>query len=111
MAAANIDEDPEFREELKRLSQSFGIGVIHLDTSEPLDSEVILPARDKSEVDWETISRVAEDNVDFKDFVSSVANSLKVNQVVAKGFDVALSDTELFEYAKKKLSPETGTVV
>jgi hypothetical protein len=26
--------------------------------------------------------------------------------VVAKGFDVALSDTELFEYAKKKLSPE-----
>jgi hypothetical protein len=74
LAVVNIDENPEFREELERLSQSFGIGIIHLDTSEPLDSEVIFQARD-NEVDWETINRVAEDNIDFKDFVAQVANS------------------------------------
>ena len=101
LVAAEINQDPKFLDELTRLSQSFGIGVIRLDIQEPENSEIILPARKRTEVDWETINRIAEDNPDFKDFVASVANSIKVNQIVAKEFDSVLTDKQLIEYVKK----------
>jgi hypothetical protein len=100
LVAAEINQDPKFVDELTRLSQSFGIGVIRLDTKKPENSEIILPAR-RNEVDLETVNRIAEDNPDFKYFVASVANSIKVNQFVAKEFDAVLMDKELLEYAKK----------
>lgn len=73
MAAVEIDDDPDFRAELTRLSQSFGIGVIQLNTSEPVESTVLLAAREKSEIDWKTVDRIAALNPDFKDFLNSVA--------------------------------------
>ena len=94
LVIAEIEEDPEFREELKRLSQSFGIGVIQLDTAQVEDSEILLAARERSEVDWETVNRIAEINPDFKDFVDSVGKSITINQVAAKGFDPVLTDSE-----------------
>ena len=101
LVAAEIDEDFKFREELTRLSQSFGIGVIRLDIQEPVNSEVILPAQERPEVDWETANRIAEDNPDFRDFISSVANSIKVNQILSAGFDPVLADKELLEHSRK----------
>ncbi|MGO8746291.1 MAG: hypothetical protein ACLQNE_09900 [Thermoguttaceae bacterium] len=62
---AEIEEDPVFSEELKRLSQSFGIGVIQLDTTEFENSEILLDARERSEVDWETVNRIAEINLQY----------------------------------------------
>lgn len=101
LVASEINQDPKFLDELTRLSQSFGIGVIRLDVKEPENSEIILPARKRIEVDWETINRIAEDNPDFKDFVASVANSIKVNKIVAKEFDSVFTDKELLEHVKK----------
>jgi hypothetical protein len=106
LAAAEIGEAPDFLKELTRLSQSFGIGVIHLDTAEPLNSEVILPARGKSVIDWETVSRISEDNEDFRGFVASVANSIKVNQIVTSNFDAKKDDKQITEYVKEKLAAQ-----
>jgi hypothetical protein len=101
LVVAEIEEDPEFMQELKRLSQSFGIGVIRLDTVQVEDSEIILAARERSEVDWETINRIAEINSDFKDFVDCVGKSITINQVAAKGFDPVLNDVEMAAYLKR----------
>ena len=101
LVVAEIQEDPEFMEELKRLSQSFGIGVIQLDTVQVEDSEVLLAAKERSEVDWETVNRIAEINPDFKDFVDCVGKSITINQVAAKGFDPVLTDDELTEHLKR----------
>ena len=103
LAAVEIDDDPDFREELTRLSQSFGIGVIHLNTSEPLDSTVLLAAREKTEIDWKTVDRIAALNSDFKDFLNSVAKSVKINQPAVNGFDKLLTDADLDNYLKKML--------
>ncbi len=103
LAAVDIDDDPDFRAELTRLSQSFGIGVIQLNTSEPLDSSVLLAAREKSEIDWQTVDRIAALNPDFKDFVNSVAKSVKINQPAVNGFDKLFTDAELQVYLKKML--------
>ena len=103
LAAVEIDDDPDFREELTRLSQSFGIGVIHLNTAEPVDSTVLLAARERSEIDWKTVDRIAALNPDFKEFVNSVAKSVKINQPAVNGFDKLLTDEELDVHLKKML--------
>jgi hypothetical protein len=95
LAAVEIDEDPDFRAELTRLSQSFGIGVIQLDTSEPADSTVVLAAREKTEIDWKTVDRIAALNPDYREFVNSVAKSVKINQPAVNAFDRLLTDAEL----------------
>ena len=101
LVVAEIEEDPEFWDELKRLSQSFGIGVIHLDTAHVEDSEIVLVARERSGVDWETVNRIADINPDFKNFVDSVGKSITINQVAATGFDPVLTDSELAAYLKR----------
>jgi len=101
LVVAEIQEYPEFMEELKRLSQSFGIGVIQLDTVQAEDSAILLAARERSEVDWETVNRIAEINPDFKDFVDCVGKSITINHVAAKGFDPVLTDIELAAYMKR----------
>jgi hypothetical protein len=99
----DIDDDPDFRAELTRLSQSFGIGVIQLNTSDPLDSTLLLAAREKSEINWKTVDRIAALNPDFKEFVNSVAKSVKINQPAINGFDKLLTDAELDVRLKKML--------
>jgi hypothetical protein len=103
LAAVDIDDDPDFRAELTRLSQSFGIGVIQLNTTDPVDSTVLLAAREKFEIDWKTVDRIAALNPDFKEFVSSVAKSVKINQPAVNGFDALLTDSELDVYLKQIL--------
>jgi hypothetical protein len=103
LAAVEIDDDPDFREELTRLSQSFGIGVIQLNIAEPVDSTVLLAAREKSEIDWKTVDRIAALNPDFKEFLNSVAKSVKINQPAMNGFDKLLTDAELVILLQKML--------
>ena len=77
--------------------------MIQLDTSEPVDSTVLLAAREKSEIDWKTVDRIAALNPDFREFVNSVAKSVKINQPAVSGFDKLLTDAELDVYLKKML--------
>lgn len=103
LVAAQIDEDPDFMAELKRLSQSFGIGVLQLDLDEPIDSAILFPAAQKTEVDWETVNRIAAVNPDFSDFVHSVTNSIRINEPVINGFDRAYEDKELAAYLEQSI--------
>ena len=60
------------KEELRILSALHGIGVIQLDKGNPAESEILIPARERSEVDWATCNRLANENKDFADFVCAV---------------------------------------
>jgi hypothetical protein len=101
LVAAQIDEDPEFIAELKRLSQSFGIGVVQLDVDEPIDSTILFPAERRPVVDWETMNRIAAINPDFADFVRAVANSVRINEPAVNGFDTVLEDDAMAAYVRK----------
>lgn len=74
LASANIDQDDELMTELKRLSAAFGIGVIKLDIEDPDSSEIVLPAKHKGELDWETINKLAGENPDFREFLKRIKN-------------------------------------
>jgi hypothetical protein len=59
-------------EELKMLSSLHGIGFILLDKDNPTESQILLQANEKENVDWESANRLLEQNSDFYDFIQSV---------------------------------------
>lgn len=63
----------EVEEELRMLSALHGIGVILLNSENPTESEIFLPARRKPEVDWQSINRILNENSDFKNFIELVS--------------------------------------
>lgn len=87
LVAAEIDQDEEFQQELKRLSNSFGIGLIRLDIDDPDSSETIYPARLKESVDIETINRIAQVNHNFKEFLKRIKSDLTSNEIRKEKYD------------------------
>lgn len=96
-----LEPDPEFRDELRRLSQSFGIGVIQLHVGQPGAYDLLHSARRREEIDWATVNRLAETNEDFAHFLESVKDSLHIHKVVASKFDSPASDQYLEDLAKR----------
>jgi hypothetical protein len=97
LCAAEISKDDEFLSELKRLSGSFGIGVIELDTSIPDSSSIIFPAKQKENLDWESIDKLCNQNPDFRDFLKSIKDNLKISKIHKEEYDKVFSAEELLE--------------
>lgn len=87
LVAEDISDDTKFLNELKRLSDSFGIGIIKLDKNNPLKSKVLFNAKYKKDIDLETISKLSEENSDFKGFIKAITRGLKAKKFYSEEFD------------------------
>ncbi|RVY78740.1 HTH domain-containing protein [Helicobacter pylori] len=87
-----FDIDYEVLNELRRLSQSFGIGVIKLE-SEISNSKILLPAKER-EIDIPTLNMLIEQSP--KDFEPFMAN---INKQIEKGLDTAVDMGNFFDEA------------
>lgn len=87
LVAAEIAEDEEFLIELKRLTNSFGIGIIKLDVNNPDDSNVLLPARYRVDLDWDTINKLTEENPDFKEFLVRIKKDSNSDEIRKEKYD------------------------
>ncbi|WQX32058.1 hypothetical protein E5P61_00465 [Helicobacter pylori] len=76
--------------ELRRLNQSFGIGVIKLE-SEISNSKILLPAKER-EIDIPTLNMLIEQSP--KDFKPSMAN---INKQIEAGFDKQIDMNDFFK--------------
>lgn len=79
LVASAIDNSPEFSNELERLCESFGIGVIELPADDIMSSKVRFAARARPELDWNTIDKLTEMNTDFATFLKNVTDDLKTD--------------------------------
>jgi len=70
LVVAGVDDKAEI--ELRILSQVHGIGVIRLNTNDPIESEVVIPARERSEIDWGSANRLAAENPNFRQFLDNM---------------------------------------
>lgn len=95
LVASEISQEPDFRDELLRLSTSFGIGVIQLNIEDPHSSEIIFPAKFKETLDWETINKLTM-NSDFKEFISTVKIDITSKKVHKKEYD-PIQDLEILK--------------
>ncbi|WRB46136.1 hypothetical protein KVM96_00460 [Helicobacter pylori] len=78
--------------ELRRLNQSFGIGVIKLE-SEISNSKILLPAKER-EIDIPTLNMLIEQSPgDFEPFIE------KINKQIEKGLDTAVDMENFFDEA------------
>lgn len=101
LVAADISQDADFLQELKRLANSFGIGVIKLDVHNPDDSEIVIPAKEREFVDIETMNRLAEANPHFRDFLKRIKTDLSSKEIRRERYDRVLSSEDLIRSIEK----------
>ncbi len=92
-----------FLSELRRLNQSFGIGVIQLDGSEISNSKIALSAKEKA-LDMQTIDMLVDKNEDFKKFINDINQQIRAGKdaKIQAEFDRVKSDEEMAKYLKEK---------
>ncbi|MDL0102477.1 HTH domain-containing protein [Campylobacter felis] len=95
--------DGEVLSELRRLNQSFGIGVIQLDGSEISNSKIVLSAKEKA-LDMQTIDMLVDKNEDFKKFINDINQQIRAGKdaKIQAEFDKVKSDEEMAKYLKEK---------
>ncbi|MCH5336227.1 MAG: HrgA protein [Campylobacter sp.] len=94
-------DDKEILEEIERLNQSFGIGLLQLGLD---DIKIIFPSKER-ELDFETIDMLIGKNPDFKKFIENVNKDFKTNdrdRIATQNYDKILGDEELKRYIKEK---------
>ncbi|MBT1536472.1 COG2958 family protein [Ralstonia solanacearum] len=74
--------------ELRMLSGVHGIGLIRLDTTNPSESAILIPARERPEIDWESANRLAAENKDFLDYLKLVKQLYQTGEARASDWDV-----------------------
>ena len=101
LVCLKIDEDPNFRNELQRLSNAFGIGIIKLNPESISESEIICNARYNENIDWDTLERLSEDNPDFNKFISDLTEDIALGKVKST-YDKVITDDKFENYLKEK---------
>ncbi|MCC6214621.1 MAG: hypothetical protein IT376_07115 [Polyangiaceae bacterium] len=107
LVAARWLDDDEFDEELTRLSQSFGIGAIHLCLDDFSASRVVHPARVRDDLDWVTLDKLVAMNSDVAHFLETVKIDLNANRIHDAEYDAVPADPDA--YAKRLVQPEAKT--
>ena len=87
LVAADIETEEEFLQEIKRLTNSFGIGIMRLDIENPDSSEIIYQAKEKDIVDIETMNKIAQVNPNFKKFLKRIKSDLTTKEIRKEEYD------------------------
>ena len=101
LAALHISEEPEMLDELRRLNNAFGIGVIRLDAEHFMQSEILFSARGRESLDWDTVNRLVDENRDFRTFLSDLMEDIKVGKVKSRYDDICEDEETACEYCRK----------
>lgn len=103
LVALKYDSDSDFREEMQRLNNAFGIGFIQLDAQNIAESIVLIPARNHEQIDWDTLDRLLKDNDDVKSFVDSINEDASLQKVKNKSeYDKIMDNDEITKWIKEK---------
>lgn len=108
LVVLKCDESKEFMDELWRLNNAFGIGVIKLNAEDLLASEILIPADEKENLDFKTVDLLVDENPDFKDFIESINKNIELSNGKHKHkfddtvYDKVLSNEAIEKYIKDK---------
>ena len=101
LVAEDISTDEDFQAELKRLCNSFGIGVIRLNLDDPDLSQVIFPARTKDALDWDAMNKLTM-NPDFREFLRRIKNDMGNKEIIQEKYDKVLEREKLIRSIRKR---------
>jgi hypothetical protein len=101
------------KDEMERLNQSFGIGIIEL-KSNPYESKILFQAKFK-ELDFKTIDKLCKVNKKYEDFIEWIKKMLTIDEhnykSIEKDFnsfcdEYFKNDSEIKNYCKNKNIPD-----
>ncbi|GHG35716.1 COG2958 family protein [Paracoccus aerius] len=75
--------------ELRVLAGTHGVGVIKVNADNPSESEILIPARERTTVDWNSANRIASENADFVEFLNHVKYFQQTGQLKSQDWDYA----------------------
>lgn len=101
LVVLKLDEDPTLKDEIRRLNNAFGIGVIKLNPDNVYESEIVFPSRYNQEIDWDTVNRLSSENSDFSNFLNELTEDITLKKVKSK-YDSILTPDEIENYVKDK---------
>ena len=103
LVAGKIADSAELKDELRRLSNAFGIGVIRLSCQQVSAGEILFPAATRPQLDWTTVNRLTKENPHMRLLVEHVTGSVKSGHVVGENdYDEVYSSGKLAEHVSKK---------
>jgi uncharacterized protein len=99
LVALKIDD--EIIDEVRRLANSFGIGLIKLDADNIEEGQIIVPATNRKQLDIDAMDRLASENKDFSAFLQNIMDDNKIKKVNSK-YDKVMEDAEFQKHLKDK---------
>lgn len=81
LVATGLNSDVE--SELQMLCGLHGIGVLILDTESLFDSQILIPAKERGNVDWQSANRIVLENKDFHHYVEQVGIYNQTGRLIA----------------------------
>jgi uncharacterized protein len=99
-------------DEIERLNQSFGIGIIELKAN-PYESKILYPAKYK-DLDFKTIDKLCKINIEFETFIEQIEKLMTATEKYYKSTEKELegmcdkyflNDTEIETYCRDRKIP------
>ena len=86
LVAAEV-EGADTMKELRMLYSLHGIGLIKIDIQNSADSQILIPARERLDVDWATCNRLTQENKDFLQVMRLVRQFYQTDDPRPKDWD------------------------
>lgn len=86
LVTAELSENVQ--SELNMLCALHGIGVLLLDTGSLFDSQILIPARERAAVDWQSVDRIVRENSDFEAFIENVNSYMSRRKIIGKHWNL-----------------------
>lgn len=93
LVALHIKDESDLLDELRRLNNAFGIGVIRLNPEHFMQSEILFSAKEQESLDWDTVNRLVAENDDFGKFLDNFMEDITVGKVKSV-YDKTYTDEE-----------------
>ena len=74
--------------ELQMLASLHGIGFIRLDVENPSESQIMIPAKERTDIDWDTANRLTEENPDFLEYIKSIRKFYQTGEIGKSDWDI-----------------------
>ena len=81
-------EGGETLKELRMLTALHGIGFIQLDIENPSESQILIPAKERSQINWDTANRLTKENTDFQEYIDLIIDFYKTGKIRQSEWDV-----------------------
>ena len=77
----------EAMKELRMLASLHGIGFIRLNADNPSESEIMIPAKERGDVNWDMANRLAKENPDFMQYIKEIRKFYQTGDIHESNWD------------------------